>query len=137
MFHGGHILFIDNPKSAEIYLRRVMSFQQEEFWTLALASNLKLIEARLLFLGTVDACLVHPRDIFRFAFIANASQIMIAHNHPSGDSNPSPEDLQMTKRLVDIGRLTGVPVIDHIIVTEKSILSLKKQKLIQQLDTTY
>ena len=66
--------------------------------------------------GSLDKTLVHPRDLFKAAIIANAAALIVAHNHPSGDSAPSPDDYAITRRLVDAGELLGVAVLDHIII---------------------
>jgi DNA repair protein RadC len=125
-------MFIADAQTAEHYLRRVMGFQQEEFWALALASNLKLIGSKLIFLGTVDMCLIHPRDVFRYAILTNASQLMIAHNHPSGDSQPSMEDLRVTSKLVQSGKMVGIPIVDHLILTENECFSFTRHRLIRK-----
>lgn len=119
-------MLINNANKANNYLRRVMRFEQEEFWVLCLSSSLRLLCARKVFLGTVDRCLVHPRDIFRFAIQKNASRIMVAHNHPMGGTTPSQEDLAITKRLVSVGELIGIPVVDHIIVDKNQFHSLSQ-----------
>lgn len=125
-------MFIENTKSAESYLRRVMRFQQEEFWVLAFSSNQKLLKARMIFLGTVDSCMVHPREIFRFAIEVGASKILIAHCHPSGDATPSLEDMKATQRLVQTSQVIGIPIVDHLILTENSITSLEAMKLLKK-----
>ncbi len=126
-------MFIENTKSAERYLRRVMGFRQEEFWVLAFSSNQKLIRARMIFLGTVDSCPVHPREIFRFAIEAGASKILIAHCHPSGDATPSLEDMKATQRLVRTSQIIGIPIVDHLILTKNSVTSLEAMKLLKKL----
>lgn len=68
--------------------------------------------------GTVNGSLVHPREVFKRAILCNATSIIVAHNHPSGETTPSPEDINTTKRLFEAGILLGIPVIDHIIVGE-------------------
>lgn len=114
---------------ASVYLRELFKTEVEEFWVLALTSSKKVIKAEMLFRGTVDSCLVHPRDIFRFACVNNASSIVIAHNHPSGDHSPSSEDIQLTKRIVKIGKLLQIPVVDHLILSEKGYFSFTDERL--------
>lgn len=99
----------------------------EEFWALALGPKKGLIRCRMIFRGTVNACLVHARDIFRFACAENATSILIAHNHPSGDTTPSFEDLRFTRQLITAGRILDIPVIDHLIVTESGYSSLRTE----------
>ena len=95
----------------------------EEFWVLALGPSKRPISCQMLFRGTVDYCLIHPRDIFRFACLQNASSIIIAHNHPSGDLLPSPHDLKITRELTLAGRILQIPLLDHILVTPKESAS--------------
>lgn len=97
----------------------------EEFWVLALGPKKSLISSKMIFRGTVDSCLVHPRDIFRFACQANASSVLIAHNHPSGDLIPSYEDLRFTQQIVSASALMQIPVVDHLIVTRNGYTSLR------------
>jgi DNA repair protein RadC len=99
----------------------------EEFWALALGPSKSLISKKMLFRGTVDACLAHPRDVFRFACQVNASSIIVAHNHPSEDLRPSQEDIALTQRLIQAGEILEIPIIDHLIVTHRYFLSTAKQ----------
>ncbi len=78
----------------------------------------------MLFRGTVDACLVHPRDVIRFLCECNAASYIIAHNHPSGDAKPSDHDWIFTRRLVECGFLVEIPLLDHVIVTAKGHTSM-------------
>ncbi|MCA9319036.1 JAB domain-containing protein [Candidatus Saccharibacteria bacterium] len=122
-------MLVDTTKKAESYLRRVMQFDQEEFWVLAFTSNQILIQSKMIFLGTVDSCVVHPREVFRFAMSVGASKILIAHGHPSGDPTPSLEDLKVTRRLVQSSQIVGIPIVDHLILTRKSVSSFEALKL--------
>jgi len=78
----------------------------------------------------LNANLVHPREVFEPALKHSAAGIMVAHNHPSGDPKPSEDDLEITKRLTEAGKMMGVEVVDHIIVTKNSFLSFKEEHLI-------
>jgi DNA repair protein RadC len=80
--------------------------------------------------GTLDASIVHPRDVFREAILETASGILLIHNHPSGNSSPSEEDLRITKQLVEAGRLLGIKVYDHIILAGEDYRSLADEGLI-------
>ncbi len=103
------------------YLKsRIQQNEVEEFWVMALNSKCELIEAQMLFKGTVDQVFVHPRDIFRFGLAHNASYLIVGHNHPSGDCQPSKPDIDITKRLVSLGKLMQIPVLDHVIVSGKN-----------------
>ena len=77
--------------------------------------------------GTINSSLVHPREVFKRALLNNANSIMVAHNHPSGDPNPSKEDIQITERLKEAGNLLGINLLDHIIVGEDKYISLKEK----------
>jgi DNA repair protein RadC len=75
--------------------------------------------------GTTDAALVSPRDVFRVALLANAMGVLIGHNHPSGDPSPSADDVRLTVRIREAGRLLGIELVDHVIVTPDRFVSLK------------
>lgn len=102
----------------------------EELWCLALGPTLNLIAMDMIFRGTVDSCIAHPRDIFRFGCLKNASQLLIAHNHPSGDPLPSKQDLEFTRKLIKVGQLIEIPIVDHIILTKQSYFSLAESGLL-------
>jgi DNA repair protein RadC len=97
----------------------------EEFWALALSPKKTVLNRKMIFRGTVDSCLVHPRDIFRFACLENASALLIAHNHPSGDLVPSYEDIRFTQQIITAANLMEIPIIDHVIVTKTGFVSLR------------
>lgn len=80
--------------------------------------------------GSLNSSIVHPREVFKRAIASNASSIIIAHNHPSGDTSPSSEDIAITKRLIECGKLLGIEVLDHIIIGEYGYTSLKEQGLL-------
>ena len=80
--------------------------------------------------GTLNASLVHHREVFKNAIQANAAQVIVAHNHPSGDPEPSEDDLVITQKLVESGKILGIAVTDHIIVTKSDFLSFKEHGLI-------
>lgn len=89
--------------------------KQEYFYCLYLNSKKELIERKLLFMGTLNKSLVHPREIFKEAYLLSASSIICMHNHPSGDIMPSADDIFLTNSLIEIGKLQQIPVVDHII----------------------
>lgn len=99
----------------------------EEFWAAALTRGLKVITIQMLFRGTVDSCLVHPRDLFRFACQYNCARLIIAHNHPSGEVQPSQEDLLLTQRLVRASHLFEIPILDHLLIAQNQYLSFLDQ----------
>ncbi len=97
---------------------------QEHFGILLLNTRHKVLGMRTVAVGTADASLVHPRDVFREAVAANAAALIAFHNHPSGSPEPSEEDRALTARLIEAGLLMGIPVLDHIILGEDSAYSL-------------
>lgn len=103
---------------------------KEHFWVFHLDSRnrVKLIE--LVSLGTLNASIVHPREVFTRAVSIRSAQIIVAHNHPTGEVEPSSEDVAMSRRLVDAGNILGIELLDHIIVTEKGYSSLKSKNLL-------
>ena len=110
----------DNPR--DIYLDNRYLFQgkkQEYFYSLYLDNKNNLIKKRLLFIGTINRSIVHPREIFKEAYLASASKIICLHNHPSGDVSPSYEDIRLTKSLIEIGKLQGIIIADHIIISDE------------------
>lgn len=102
--------------------------KQECFYCLYLNNKQELIERKLLFMGTINRSIVHPREVFKEAYLVSASNIICMHNHPSGDVTPSKEDLYFTKNLVEIGKMQGIPIIDHIIVSDDSYYSFYENK---------
>ncbi|MCI7084006.1 MAG: DNA repair protein RadC [Tenericutes bacterium] len=89
---------------------------QENFYALYLNTKTELISYKLLFKGTINTSVVHPREIFKYAFLESASSIIVIHNHPSNNTTPSKEDIELTNKLFEIGNIMAIPVIDHIII---------------------
>jgi len=83
-----------------------------------------------IFIGTLDANIAHPREIFSEALRQNAAAIILVHNHPSGDPEPSKADLEITKRIIEAGKIMGIDVLDHVIITKNKVFSFKENKLI-------
>ena len=121
---------LDSPQLVFEYLREKIGKEKKEHFTiicLDIRNNLLVDEVSI---GTLSASLVHPREVFKKAILNNASHVVIAHNHPSGNPSPSEEDILTTKRLVDAGKILGIAVIDHIIVTQNAFVSLKERGFI-------
>ena len=97
--------------------------KQEYFYCIYLDNNKKIIKDKLLFIGTINYSIVHPREVFKEAYLLSASSIICVHNHPSGNLEPSSEDFNLTNRLKEIGNLLGINVIDHVIITYDSYYS--------------
>ena len=96
---------------------------QEHFYCLYLDSQNRVLERKLVFLGTLNYSMVHPREVFLEAYIHHAISIICVHNHPSGNPTPSRADIELTKRLVEIGNLMGIGIDDHIIIGRNSYYS--------------
>ena len=109
-------------------LREVMSEPAvEEFWLLLLDGKHRVTGASMVSRGTLTTSLVHPREVFGPAVRMGAAAVIVCHNHPSGDPEPSPEDLQVTRRLVQGGRLLGIPVLDHLILGDPENFTPKRR----------
>ncbi len=121
---------IHNSLVAFDLLKPFFNPNAEEFWLLNLNTDLKQINMILIARGTLNYCHIHPRDLFREALRANSFALIIAHNHPSLDPSPSPQDLQLTKKLCKISRLIEIPILDHIIFTNEKYFSFKENHLI-------
>ncbi len=107
----------DAAKIAVEYLRGV---DREHFIGLYLNNANRLIGVHTISVGVLNASLVHPREVFKLAYMVNAASVIVVHNHPSGNSEPSSDDLAITKQLVEAGKLLGIPLNDHVIVTEQN-----------------
>lgn len=122
--------FFESPKAVAEYLQKYIGREKKEhFVMLYLDTRNKLIVDKVS-VGTLNASLVHPREVFKNAIQSNAAQVIVAHNHPSGDPEPSEDDLTITKRLVESGKILGIEVVDHIIITKGGFLSFKEKHLL-------
>ena len=101
---------------------------QEHFICLYLNIKSEIIKKETIFIGTISQTLIHPREIFKMAIKLSASSIIFVHNHPTGDSNPSKADLLVTNKLMDISKIIGIEVVDHIIIGKNEFYSIKNQK---------
>ncbi|MBM4276716.1 MAG: JAB domain-containing protein [Deltaproteobacteria bacterium] len=115
---------------ANLYLPLMKDLRKEVFRVLLLSRSNQLIKEATISEGTLDASIVHPRDVFREALLESAAGIILLHNHPSGNPNPSEEDLRITKQLVEAGRVMGIKVYDHIILAGENYRSLADDGLI-------
>lgn len=102
---------------------------QEYFYCVYLDTKNHIIKDKLLFIGTINQSLVHPREVFKEAYLLSASSIICIHNHPSGNVNPSNNDIIITKQLKEVGKLLGINVIDHIIIGRDSYYSFNDKGL--------
>lgn len=115
---------------AEILRAYFEDKDREEFVVCLLDTALALVGLSVVSVGGLAASIVEPRQVFKVAALSNAAALILAHNHPSGNVEPSPEDIRITRQLVQAGRLMGIPVHDHIIVTMDGFTSLAERGLI-------
>lgn len=119
---------IRSPEDAAHFLMPEMSpLQQEHFVVLFLNVKNQVLHKQTIFIGSLNASIVHPREIFREAVKRSAASIICAHNHPSGVPTPSPEDIEVTSRLHEAGVIIGIDLIDHIIIGDHQFISLKEK----------
>lgn len=111
---------IKNSSNIYDYYKYVLKDKkQEHFYCIYLDSKNKIIKDKLLYVGTLNESLVHPRDVFKEAYLVNACSLICIHNHPSGDVTPSLRDVELTKNLKQVGEILGIRVLDHIIIGEE------------------
>ena len=103
---------------------------REHLAALYLNARNEVVFKKHIFVGTLDANIAHPREIFEQALTNHASAVILVHNHPSGDPEPSKADLEITKRILEAGKIMGIDVLDHIIITKTKVFSFKRHKLI-------
>lgn len=119
---------IRSPKDAAHYMMDELSdIKQEYFVALYLNTKNQVIHKETVFIGSLNASICHPREIFHAAIKHSAASMVLLHSHPSGNCYPSPEDIEVTKRLVECGSIMGVEVLDHVIVGDQNFTSLKEK----------
>ena len=118
ILRDGHVVKIRTPADVTQECGDLAQAGQELFAALYVNTRNNLIDRRLLAVGSMDTCVVSPQEVFTAALACRASAVIIAHNHPGGETTPSPEDLQITRKLIDGGKLLGINVLDHIILAQ-------------------
>jgi DNA repair protein RadC len=119
------------PVDAAIALTTLLQDEPSEvFGILCLTTKHRVIAFHEVSRGILDSTLVHPREVFRAALLANAAAIVAGHNHPSGDPSPSPDDVALTRRLASAGEIMGIPLLDHVIVGDGRYYSFREGGLI-------
>lgn len=119
---------IRSPEDGAKYLMNDMRFlTQEHFVCLYLNTKNQVIHKQTIFIGSLNASIVHPREVFKEALKRSAASIICLHNHPSGDPAPSREDIEVTKRLAECGKILGIDLLDHLIIGENKFVSLKEK----------
>ncbi|MBX3150372.1 hypothetical protein KF728_09510 [Candidatus Obscuribacterales bacterium] len=117
---------IRTPSDIARYVEPLRHLPEENFVSFHLDAKNNIIGYQVVSQGTLTASLVHPREVFKSAFLSNANSIIVAHNHPAGSLTASAEDLETTRQLLKAGKLLGVPVVDHIIVSFKGECSIRE-----------
>jgi DNA repair protein RadC len=118
------------PSDAAQMLMPMLGHQtKEHLVVLVLDTRNRLVHQEILYVGTINSSLCRPAEVFAVAMQHNAAALMIAHNHPSGDPNPSPEDIALTRRLVDAGKLLDIAVLDHLVIGHNRYVSLRERNL--------
>jgi DNA repair protein RadC len=122
---------IKNPESVVKAIRASIKDKAKEHFKLILLNpRNKIIGISTISIGTLNASLVHPREVFKDAIMHSAASVVLAHNHPSGDPEPSEDDLKITKKLVESGKILGIEVLDHIVIGKNGFLSFKEKGLV-------
>jgi DNA repair protein RadC len=121
---------IRSPKdAADLFRQFIGDYDRESFCILCLNTKNEPTALHQVSTGTLNASLVHPRETFKLAILANSAAIIACHNHPSGQPDPSSEDVELTERLRDSGSLLGIDLLDHIILGDGNFVSLKERGL--------
>ena len=117
----------DSRQVAEILMEEMMYEKREFFMTLNLNSKLQVESKSVISIGNLDSAPVHPREVFGPAVRRGAAAVVVAHNHPSGDPTPSPQDIDVTKRLIKASEILGIKLLDHVIIGNGCFTSMKSE----------
>lgn len=126
----GPVTSISSAEDVFALLEHLRFEKREHFYAILLDSKNGVLRSHSVHIGTVSMSIVGPREVFREAVREGAASLVVAHNHPSGDPTPSPEDVEVTKRLAEIGTLLDIPLLDHVIIGERRWTSLKERGVI-------
>lgn len=121
---NGQMPILRTAKDVARYLKDMQDLPKEHLRGLYLNSHYKLIYDEVISIGTIDANIIHPREVFRPALEHGAVAVILAHNHPSGDVKASAADIKVTKQLIDVGKIMGIKLLDHVIITKDKFLSV-------------
>ena len=121
---------ITSAQNVYSLLHEYSTKEKEHFITITLDGRSKIIEKRVIHIGTLNQSLVHPREVFRPAILDNAAGIIIAHNHPSGTLEASRADIQITQRLKEVAKLVGIELLDHVIISKEGYYSFSDEGLL-------
>jgi len=121
---------IRGPEDVRLLVRDLEAARKEHFVVLLLNARHEVEKRETVSIGSLNASIVHPREVFQPAILHSAASVVLVHNHPSGDPEPSEEDLSITRRLVQVGDLVGIGVLDHVIIAARGVVSLRARQLL-------
>ena len=128
---GEAVPLIRGPENVYELMRDIRRSSREHFVGFYLNSRNQVLRREIVSIGSLNASLVHPREVFVPAIALSAASLILAHNHPSGDPTPSEEDLAITRRIQDSGRLLGIELLDHVVVARDAYTSFKERRLLR------
>ena len=128
---GEQAPLVRGPEIVYELTRDIRSANREHFMGFYLNSRNQVLRREIISIGSLNASIVHPREVFVPAIAVSAAGIILAHNHPSGDPTPSEEDLAITRRIQEAGRLLGIELLDHVVVSRDSYTSFKERRLLR------
>jgi len=126
----GEARAIRGPEDVLAQVRDLARARREHFVVLLLNARHELQGRETISIGSLNASIVHPREVFLPAILHSAASVVLVHNHPSGDPEPSEEDLSITRRLVEVGELVGIEVLDHVVIASRGTVSFRHRKLL-------
>ena len=124
---SGRPAFVRTSSQAYVYLKSISGSNKEQLRALYLNSRFQIVHDEIISVGTLTANLVHPREVFGPALEKGAVGVILAHNHPSGSLEPTEADIETTDQLVEAGKILGIDVLDHLIITQNKYLSILKE----------
>lgn len=129
LYGNKSVKLIVNPKDVWLLMKDEVQKKKEYFIVFYLNTRNQIIQKEIISIGSLSSSIAHPREVFEPAVRHHAGQIILSHNHPSGDSTPSQEDIATTKRLVQAGEILGIEVLDHVIVTKETFVSMREKMM--------
>lgn len=121
---------IRGPDDVLVHVRDLARARREHFVVLLLNARHEMQRREVVSIGSLNASIVHPREVFLPAILHSAASVVLVHNHPSGDPEPSEEDLSITRRLVEVGDLIGIGVLDHVVIAARGLVSFRARQLL-------
>ena len=123
---NGSVPRVEKPQDALVHVQEIRGRKKEHFVALYLDARNRIVHREFVSIGSLNTTVVHPREVFVPAIQHTCASVILCHNHPSGDCEPSPEDVELTRRLISAGELLGIEVLDNLVVSDKNYLSMKE-----------